>query len=340
MTENKSLAPAVDWSGIEKVLIKGDLSSLNEEQKIKYYQQMCASVGLNALSRPFEYLTLNNKLVLYARKDATDQLRKLYGVSIAPPTTQVVDGLCIVTVHARTFDGREDSDIGVVTVDNLKGDARANAIMKAHTKAKRRVTLSICGLGMLDETEIETIPNAQQSLPAAGAAVVTVQPRQLEPPAQLTAALDLLTQIRAETSRLYPSDAEHQKELYQVFSGGRSSADTAPAELPGILEGLKKLTTRDQARQLLLRARKVAEIRTHLNGLTLPALMYQDVMGALLDGHALDPHTRTIQELNAAWERASKLKTLDDAERFLQPEDDWLADVPQSVLADEAAVRA
>jgi hypothetical protein len=33
--------------------------------------------------------------------------------------------------------------------------------MKAVTKAKRRVTLSICGLGMLDETEVETIPNVQ-----------------------------------------------------------------------------------------------------------------------------------------------------------------------------------
>ena len=29
--------------------------------------------------------------------------------------------------------------------------------MKCETKAKRRVTLSICGLGMLNETEVETI---------------------------------------------------------------------------------------------------------------------------------------------------------------------------------------
>jgi hypothetical protein len=33
--------------------------------------------------------------------------------------------------------------------------------MKAITKSKRRVTLSICGLGMLDESEIETIPQSQ-----------------------------------------------------------------------------------------------------------------------------------------------------------------------------------
>jgi hypothetical protein len=30
--------------------------------------------------------------------------------------------------------------------------------MKAETKAKRRVTLSICGLGMLDESEVESLP--------------------------------------------------------------------------------------------------------------------------------------------------------------------------------------
>jgi hypothetical protein len=33
--------------------------------------------------------------------------------------------------------------------------------MKATTKAKRRVTLSMIGLGMLDETEVETIPNVR-----------------------------------------------------------------------------------------------------------------------------------------------------------------------------------
>jgi hypothetical protein len=49
----------------------------------------------------------------------------------------------------------------VATV-GLKGDALANALMKAETKSKRRVTLSICGLGMLDETEVDTIPDARK----------------------------------------------------------------------------------------------------------------------------------------------------------------------------------
>ena len=38
--------------------------------------------------------------------------------------------------------------------------------MKSETKAKRRVTLSLCGLAVLDELEVETIPNAtKQQVP-------------------------------------------------------------------------------------------------------------------------------------------------------------------------------
>ena len=52
-----------------------------------------------------------------------------------------------------------DEDWGSVPFPpSLKGDFRANMKMKAVTKAKRRATLSICGLGWLDETEIEDIP--------------------------------------------------------------------------------------------------------------------------------------------------------------------------------------
>ena len=34
-------------------------------------------------TRPFEFITLNGKLTMYARKDATDQLRKLNAVTAA-----------------------------------------------------------------------------------------------------------------------------------------------------------------------------------------------------------------------------------------------------------------
>jgi len=52
-----------------------------------------------------------------------------------------------------------------VALGTLKGDALANALMKCETKAKRRVTLSLAGLGWLDETELETIPGIRVGEP-------------------------------------------------------------------------------------------------------------------------------------------------------------------------------
>lgn len=149
-----------ELSIVEQVVMQGDLSKLNPEQRVIYYRKVCDSCGLNPFTRPFDYITLNGKLTLYAKKDATEQLRKINGISIVKMETSLVDDLYIVKATARTQDGREDQATGAVTIGNLKGDAKANAIMKAETKAKRRVTLSISGMGWTDETEIESIPGA------------------------------------------------------------------------------------------------------------------------------------------------------------------------------------
>lgn len=146
---------------VERVLIQGDLDRLTPDQRVSYYRRVCESLELNPLTKPFEYLKLNGKLILYARKDCTEQLRKRDRVSTAIVGREVVEGVYVVTARATTADGRGDESIGAVPIDGLKGEARANAMMKAETKAKRRVTLSICGLGMLDETEVESIPGAQ-----------------------------------------------------------------------------------------------------------------------------------------------------------------------------------
>jgi hypothetical protein len=147
---------------VEQVVVKGDLSKLTPEDRAKYYRAVCTSLGVNPLTRPFDYLMLNGKLVLYANRVCGDQLRRIRGVSVHKIEREITDGMCIVTAYARDRDGREDSDMGIVTVKNLAGDPLANAMLKAVTKAKRRVTLSLCGLGWLDESEVETIPGAQR----------------------------------------------------------------------------------------------------------------------------------------------------------------------------------
>lgn len=152
---------AIDAKAIESVLIGGDLSKLTPEQRVSYYNRMCETLGLNPLTKPFAYLTLNGKLILYALKDATEQLRKVHGVSITEVTSQRFDDVFVVTAKAQDREGRTDAATGAVAIGNLKGETLANALMKAETKAKRRATLSICGLGMLDETEADTIPRAE-----------------------------------------------------------------------------------------------------------------------------------------------------------------------------------
>lgn len=159
---SKQIAPVSQLpsaNAIESVLIKGDLSKLNEQQRTEYYMRLCQSIGLNPMTQPFQYLTLNGKLVLYARRDCADQLRKINGISIEIVSQDKSDGLLSIHVRAKDRDGRQDEDLGVVSYpDTLKGEMAANAILKAVTKAKRRVTLSLSGLGFLDETEVADIP--------------------------------------------------------------------------------------------------------------------------------------------------------------------------------------
>ena len=145
---------------VDDVIARGDLSNLSPAQRVIHYHNVCRSLGLNPVTQPFAYITLSGKLTLYAKRDACDQLRKLHGINIQIPDRTVHDGL--LTVHAKATDktGRTDEDLGVVSIAGLRGEAASNAVMKAVTKAKRRVTLSICGLGFLDETEVEDIPDA------------------------------------------------------------------------------------------------------------------------------------------------------------------------------------
>ena len=148
-------------AGVEAALIQGDLSKLTEPQRIQYYLKMCETVGLNPTTKPFDYHTWNGKTILYASKSCAEQLRSIHKVSVTIKNRETIGDSYVVTASASLPDGRVDESLGAVAINGLKGDAFCNALMKAETKAKRRVTLSICGLGMLDETEVETIPGAQ-----------------------------------------------------------------------------------------------------------------------------------------------------------------------------------
>jgi hypothetical protein len=156
----KTDAHPVSATALEHILGTGDLSKLTTQQRVEYYVAMCKSLGLNPLTRPIRFLSLNGQVVSYFTRDGTDQLRSSRNITLHVVDKSIDAGVFSVTVRARTKDGREDEDIGAVVLP-ASGDSRANALMKAITKAKRRVTLSICGLGQTDESELDTMPGAR-----------------------------------------------------------------------------------------------------------------------------------------------------------------------------------
>jgi len=150
---------------LEKVILNADLSSLSGEQRINYYLQVCQQYGLDAFTRPFEYIKLNNKLVLYATKSCASALQELKSISVEIVKQEQFQDVWIVTVRGtraneKAADGRVIAEnVGITPIKGLSGDALSNSIMKAVTKAQRRLILQMCGLGQTDETELQSIAN-------------------------------------------------------------------------------------------------------------------------------------------------------------------------------------
>jgi len=219
---------------VEQVVVNGNLAALTPAQRVDYYNAVCRSLGLNPLTKPFDYITLNGKLTLYARKDATEQLRRMYGVSVSGVEATRIDDVYVVTAYVSTKDGRKDTATGAVSISGMKGDALANALMKAETKAKRRATLSVCGLGMLDETELATISSAATFIEQSDAQApqrVAVEPqttkqedaKQIDTNDPYAKAVALYNALRAEGDKLgiKSEPAEAFKDLAAITIVGR-----------------------------------------------------------------------------------------------------------------------
>lgn len=161
MSGDSSAVVTLDSAIQSSIVLRGDLSGLNEDQKKQYYLYRCKQVGLDPAAKPFDLLTLNGKQILYANAGATQQLCALHKLSTQITHRERVDGIYLVSVRCTGADGRVSENQGAVDVGNLVGERLANAILKATTKAIRRSVLAHCGLGMLDETEVETIPEAR-----------------------------------------------------------------------------------------------------------------------------------------------------------------------------------
>jgi len=245
--ENSALA-IPDSAVIEQVALHGDLSKLTPEMRVAYYGKVCESLKLNPFTRPFIYVTLNGQLRLYATKDCSEQLRQNHQISIKSVTREVANDILMVGATGEDLrTGREDYATGCVSIKGLGGDALANAYMKAETKAKRRLTLSICGLGMDSEDDLP--PGAvvvNQALPVIGQPLTGPVNSQVltgaaEPdpfanaPAAAPPVVDVTPEQRQERIKeaVAQGDENARKAAGTGKRGSRKAAAPTPAPTPG-----------------------------------------------------------------------------------------------------------
>lgn len=160
--------PASDVA-IDDLLQRGDYSTLTMRERSIFVYKLAERLGLNPLTKPFDFIVLNNKLTLYANKSCADQLRKIHNITSAvlyegPLKLGDEVRLDVYCVRVRLFQNdatgnptRSEEAIGCVGLISKKDEELGNAIMKCHTKALRRGTLAFAGLGFLDELEVESV---------------------------------------------------------------------------------------------------------------------------------------------------------------------------------------
>lgn len=137
------------------LVTKGDLSKLSSEELVRVYIARCDALGLDVRATPFEVINFKGKTVLYPTKEAAEQLRRLNGISTTVVEESYNESTGIMRVRIRGVDrnGREDEEIAAIFTKGMQGIDLANAYMKCITKAKRRLTLSMCGLGQMSDVD-------------------------------------------------------------------------------------------------------------------------------------------------------------------------------------------
>lgn len=138
------------------VLGTGDLYQLTNEQRVAHYLNLCSSLGLNALSRPFQWIEFKDGdnspavLTLYFKPSGAAQMLRNHQISFHFPRKEIVGELFVVEVEGMAPNGRKGSATKYVPLTNrygkLTGNRLSNAFMAAESGALRRLALNMFGL--------------------------------------------------------------------------------------------------------------------------------------------------------------------------------------------------
>lgn len=128
-----------------------DWSQLSPAHRLAGVKAKCKAIGVDPMSGAFEFIAFQGtKLTLYPTRSCTDQLRMIHGVSIDKIDAGFDPDLKMYFAKVTASDKYGRTDYDEAWLDG-QGLTAQNARMKVITKAKRRVTLSICGLGAMIE---------------------------------------------------------------------------------------------------------------------------------------------------------------------------------------------
>ncbi len=142
----------IDLGKMLEVITTRNICSLTEIQRAKYYIAVCLSLRLNPVTKPLDYIkNKDGGLTLFVNQIGAAQLRQELNITVEIISRTFQDDMYVVVARAKMGD-RTDESLGVVPIKGLEPKHKANAMMKAETLAKRRVTVSICGLNV-DESQ-------------------------------------------------------------------------------------------------------------------------------------------------------------------------------------------
>ncbi len=215
----------------------GDLRALTPKERVVYYHLLCEKLSLDPALAPIQFLELDGKLRPYITRAGAEALRKVHGVSTSLLRSEVQEGLFVVAVRATLPDGRHEEAVAVADIRDKKGDALVNACLFAETKAKRRATLSLLGLGyFLDETEALSIPTARFASFDTETGEVTPAPSP-SPEERRGGASDLVSKLRDYFLALGMRDKGVNGAVITALTGKPSFRPPRPRRTRGTPEG-------------------------------------------------------------------------------------------------------
>jgi hypothetical protein len=223
----------------ESLALRGDLSGLSAADKTQYYKSLCERLGLDPATQPFIPLKLNGKEILYASRGCTDQLARLHQVNRLIVSREEINGVYLIVCEASLPNGRSEQSTGAVSIGGQKGDQLANSLMKCETKAKRRATLSLLGLGMLDESELETIPQYAQAPTKAQLVAQAEEPNASDALKRIRVASMALNDIEDSITWNTSTLAEYSQQLFDD-ENIKSSGDLTDEQLNFLAEDLEE----------------------------------------------------------------------------------------------------